>query len=106
MSRRFLWDFISTTMSGRAVILTTHSYVPFLLFLLVVVMVVAIVVFRLGLFPPFRHISTSSLLWCLYSPFVCLFVFFRMEEAEALSSRIGIMVDGRLQCRWWRTMGR
>jgi hypothetical protein len=26
LSRRFLWDFISTTMSGRAVILTTHSY--------------------------------------------------------------------------------
>lgn len=35
VSRRFLWDFISTTMSGRAVILTTHSYgliLPALLF--------------------------------------------------------------------------
>merc|ERR1711959_691048 len=45
-ARRFMWDVISNTMSGRAVILTTHS----------------------------------------------------MEEAEALSHRIGIMVGGRLRC--------
>merc|ERR1719158_2385505 len=45
-ARRFMWDVISKTMSGRAVILTTHS----------------------------------------------------MEEAEALSHRIGIMVGGRLRC--------
>jgi len=45
-SRRSMWDLISSTMAGRAVILTTHS----------------------------------------------------MEECEALCSRIGIMVSGRLQC--------
>jgi ABC-type multidrug transport system ATPase subunit len=45
-SRRFMWKLISTTMQGRAVILTTHS----------------------------------------------------MDECEALCSRIGIMVNGRLVC--------
>lgn len=45
-SRRFMWKLISSTMLGRAVILTTHS----------------------------------------------------MEECEALCSRIGIMVNGRLVC--------
>lgn len=45
-ARRFMWRVISDTMSGRSVILTTHS----------------------------------------------------MEEAEALSNRIGIMVGGRLRC--------
>jgi len=46
VSRRSMWDLISSTMRGRSVILTTHS----------------------------------------------------MEECEALCSRIGIMVNGRLQC--------
>eukprot|EP01084_Bolivina_argentea_P074817 135693_1 len=46
VSRRFMWRFISSTMSNRAVILTTHS----------------------------------------------------MEECEALCNRIGIMVNGQLQC--------
>lgn len=46
VSRRFMWDFISQTMTNRAVILTTHS----------------------------------------------------MEECEALCSRIGILVHGRLKC--------
>jgi len=45
-ARRFMWNVISSTMSDRAVILTTHS----------------------------------------------------MEEAEALSNRVGIMVGGRLRC--------
>merc|ERR1711990_987706 len=45
-ARRFMWNVIASTMSGRSVILTTHS----------------------------------------------------MEEAEALSNRIGIMVGGRLRC--------
>jgi len=45
-ARRFLWKLISSTMSHRAVVLTTHS----------------------------------------------------MEEAEALSTRIGVMVNGRLRC--------
>eukprot|EP01083_Nonionella_stella_P193084 713453_1 len=46
VSRRFMWEFISTTMAGRCVILTTHS----------------------------------------------------MEECEALCNRVGIMVNGQLQC--------
>jgi ABC-type multidrug transport system ATPase subunit len=46
LSRRFMWDFIASTMAERAVILTTHS----------------------------------------------------MEECEALCSRIGILVHGRLRC--------
>ena len=45
-ARRFMWNVIANTMTGRAVILTTHS----------------------------------------------------LEEAEALSNRIGIMVGGRLRC--------
>merc|ERR1711935_462622 len=45
-ARRFMWKVIASTMTGRSVILTTHS----------------------------------------------------MEEAEALSNRIGIMVGGRLRC--------
>jgi len=46
VSRRFMWDFLSSTMANRAVILTTHS----------------------------------------------------MEECEALCSRIGILVLGKLKC--------
>ena len=46
VSRRHMWDFISATMNGRCVILTTHS----------------------------------------------------MEEAQALSHRVGIMVAGQLRC--------
>lgn len=37
--------------------------------------------------------------WCVCLLYTLLSFFCRMEEAEALSTRIGIMVDGRLQCK-------
>jgi hypothetical protein len=83
VSRRFMWNYISTTMQGRAVILTTHSMEE-------VSSRSSSVMYNVR----FSVTLLSTTQPSLASPFPFIPYF----QAEALCQRIGIMVNGRLAC--------
>ena len=77
-----MWNLISSTMSSRSVILTTHSSLGIVRLCLIIMIGLAAV--------------STHFLFCVV--LFCLIWFCKVEEAEALCMRIGIMVNGQLQC--------
>jgi ABC-type multidrug transport system ATPase subunit len=102
-SRKCLWNVIRLAKQDRAIILTsnlTHSFMDF-----VALYFVSSLYFRyFSLFYNLLHNNLNALFlflstYRLIYIYVCfMFSAHSMEEAEALCDRLGIFVDGSLQC--------